>query len=470
MKSTHVERGLLGALILRPGLLEDSDLRDFDFPAGRLREVFSALATIWEESRPAEIDPVILAERIGGNGAGEFIGGLLDGGITLDPGTFRGRVSEARKRALTTRILGTIERQAKGGELDLDEVQGDLEAYRALSEPGVDAPPGLMRLMAVDPVPVDWIWRNYLPIGQGSLISGDPGDGKTWIGLDLAARLSLGAGWPDGSAGDAPANSIYLSLEDNAADTLRPRLDSLGGDPDRVFILSMKRPELLNLSMGAGLKALEHEAAVIGNVRLVVVDPILDFSGRVKANAAEEVRAFLEPLIEMARRQRFALVIISHLNKDASMKAMYRTMGTTSGWLGRCRAGFYLFRDPDDRNTRILHCQKANLAPQEPPQIAFTIEDGRVVYRDPGQQIDPDADLGATPGQGREFSAAAEWLKTVLSDGPVDVKDLMRMGKEEGGFSQAALYRAKDKLGIKPTLHGFGRFKTSQWELPGRTS
>lgn len=464
-RGDELARGVLGALALRPALLEDSDLQDNDFSAGRFRATFRAIVEIWGGSKPAEIDLAVLRERVGGSGAGEFVGALLDGQVRLEPGIFRARVTELRRRVLKSKI----ETRARAGELDLNQVRVDLAAFDALGEEGASAAPGLVRLQSVDPVPVDWLWSNYLPIGQGTLISGDPGDGKTWLGLDLAARLSRALGWPDGRPGDAPASSIYLSLEDNAADTLRPRLDSLGGDPDRVFILSMKRPELFNLSSGAGLKTLEREALAIRDVRLVVVDPILDFSGRVKANAAEEVRAFLEPLIDMARRLRFALVIISHLNKDASKKAMYRTQGTTSGWLGRCRAGFYVFRDPDDMNIRIFHCQKANLAPQDPPQLAFKIEAGRVIYRDPGQRIDPDADLGTTASQGRESSAAAEWLKTVLSDGAVDLKDLTRMANE-AQFSRAALYRAKYKLGIKPTTHGFGQFKTSMWQLPEKTA
>jgi len=121
-------RGILGALIFSPALLEACELRDVDFPAGRSRETFSAIAEMWEESRPAEIDPVILADRIGGNGAAIFIGSLMDGNLKLDEPTFRGRVAELRKLALTARI----EARAKSGQIDLDDVRREINIYDQL--------------------------------------------------------------------------------------------------------------------------------------------------------------------------------------------------------------------------------------------------------------------------------------------------------------------------------------------------
>jgi len=147
-------------------------------------------------------------------------------------------------------------------------------------------------LAQIEPQPVQWFWQNYIPLGRASLLSGDPNVGKSWLALDLTARLSRGLAWPDGSPGTGPANAIYLSVEDNAADTLRPRIDGLGGDPQRISILNPENDSFLSFIGKAGVRTLEGAVMKIKDVRLVVVDPILDFSGATDPNAAEQGQSF----------------------------------------------------------------------------------------------------------------------------------------------------------------------------------
>ena len=82
----------------------------------------------------------------------------------------------------------------------------------------------LQRLSEVAPESVAWIWPRRVAGGKLTLITGDPGTGKSTITLDIAARITTGASWPDG--GPAPAGDvILLSAEDGVADTVRPRFD-----------------------------------------------------------------------------------------------------------------------------------------------------------------------------------------------------------------------------------------------------
>ena len=124
---------ILSALVLKPSLLNGSGLIQDDFPPGRSRETFVCISSMWEESQPNEIDPVLLGSKLGGDSPHTFVASLTDGALKLESEFFNGRVAELRKEAITRRVLGEIERQAKAGVICLAEVRRDLEEYDRLA-------------------------------------------------------------------------------------------------------------------------------------------------------------------------------------------------------------------------------------------------------------------------------------------------------------------------------------------------
>lgn len=447
----NLMRAILGAVILRPDILENSDITDQDFSPGRFRKTFEAISDLWED-RPDKIDPLILAERIGSNEPVSFVSSLIDGQVRLEPTAFQGRLVELRKKNIESRVIAKVSEQARTGNFHLAEIRGDLEAYDALNAiAGGPTLPTTIILSNVESRIVPWLWKNFIPLGRGVLISGDPGSGKTWLTLDAAARLSRGLPWADGSPGGDPANTYYMTVEDDAHDTIRPRIDSLGGDPSRIAIYNSEHPLHVDLSTEEGRKRIENEIIKVGNVRLVVIDPILDFSGGVNPNAGEEVRALLTPLINMAARHDFALVMVGHLNKDQTMSAIYRAGGSTSGWLGKCRAAFMIFRDIDDKTLRHVIPIKANLAPVDPPQIEFRIINGQINARISEEEVNPEEHLNPQrkPGPTPERRSAAEvWLKEFFADrSEIPVTEIEAIAKMRG-IKPATLRRAKRTLGI----------------------
>jgi hypothetical protein len=208
-----LDRVILGALMFSPGLIENCDLRDVDFPVGRFRETFSAIAAMWEEGKPAEIDPIILAERIGGNGAGAFTGSLMDGSIKVDEVTFRGRVTEYRKRALTSRILAKIEAQAKSGDFDMKEIRPELETYDQLEAKVFDPQSVLLtgsELQALD-VQVAWTLDKFIAERSLNLVYGPGGGYKTWLALSVAKAVDTGADFLGLATKQRPV--IYIDFE-----------------------------------------------------------------------------------------------------------------------------------------------------------------------------------------------------------------------------------------------------------------
>ena len=276
-----------------------------------------------------------------------------------------------------------------------------------------------MTVMAseVEAKEVSWLWKNYIPRDNLTLLSGDPGIGKSWFALDLACRVSRGASWADGSPGNMPANVYWVTIEDNRSTTTKPRIISLGGDPAKIALYVSEHPIHLDLSDEDGLKKLESEIIKVSNVLFLVIDPIIDFTGGLNPNAVEVVRSLLAPIQKMAERLRMAVLFTGHLNKAQTLSAIYRTGGTTSGWLGKCRAGFMIVKDPDDPGKRFFMPLKANLSYPDPEKMEFEIIDGKLDIR----LLDRDIDLNylLAPKKGRPPKArisAAEWLEGVFGD------------------------------------------------------
>ncbi len=457
---------ILAGLQFDPSFFEKHELIPEYFSEGREREIFLEFRRQFNES--SKVDAAIASARVQGNGSAAFIGSLQDTVVTFVPGNFPFLVEELRRQYFHRRLLRHVE-DLRLKRLDYDEAAArigkDFEKFN--EETASSGPSRTILLSDVQPQEVSWLWKNYFPMGRASLVSGDPDSGKTFFALDMAARISRGQPWADGSPGQEPGNVLYLTVEDQAGDTLRPRLDSLGGDPGRIAILNPECSDFLNFAEKGGLDFFEKESIKHG-IRFAVIDPILDFSGGINPNAPEQVRAFLTPIMRIAEKHNFALLLIAHLNKSQTMSAIYRTGGSTQAWLGKCRAAFMIFRDADEKGKRYFQRIKANLSPEDPPQLCFRPIDGRLVFETGAEEVDIEDHLNP---QRREEAAdssfAIRWLKTALKDGPLEYRDL-RKAAEEAGVGKDALYRARRKLGIIPTTSGFGKFKTSAWELPTR--
>jgi len=327
-------------------------------------------------------------------------------------------------------------------------------------------------LADVMPQPVEWLWPGRFPLGKLSLVCGDPGLGKSFVTLDMAARVSSGTSWPDRRGEANPAGGvIILSAEDDVADTIRPRLDAAGADVARISTIEgvqfadNKHPSPFNLLRDTG--TLEQVLNERSDVRLVIIDPISAYMGKTDSHVNAEVRSALSPLSAIAARRRVAFVLVTHLSKTMGTRAIYRAMGSLA-FAAAARAVWLIVEDAEDAGLRLVLPLKSNLA--EPALgMGYRIVGspaGPVVgwMADP-VAIQPDQALTAlAKSASKERSEAAEWLEEILSRGPKSAKEVFAEARL-AGFARRTIFRAKEGMRIKVKRSGFGKAGEWAWEL-----
>jgi RecA-family ATPase len=221
------------------------------------------------------------------------------------------------------------------------------------------------------PRPLDWLWPGRLAFGKLAILDGDPGLGKSLVTLDLCARLSTGQPFPDGSSCPDPGNAIVLNAEDGAEDTVRPRLQALGADLARVFVLHSENADAGGLLRLPSQLAILDDAMMRTRARLLVIDPVVTFfDSSVQTGSDASVRSALAPLARHAAKHGCAVLLVRHLNKSGRGPSAYRGGGSI-GLLGACRSGWLVARNPKVPEQCVFAQVKNNLATAQ-PSLAYS--------------------------------------------------------------------------------------------------
>jgi putative DNA primase/helicase len=200
--------------------------------------------------------------------------------------------------------------------------------------------------------PLSWLWPRRIARGKVTLVAGDPGLGKSQLTASLAACVSVGGCLP-GSDYAAPLGSVlFLNAEDDAADTIRPRLEAAGADVARIHALDAVRTlgddgrvMQRGFDLARDIGALQGAARGIGDVALIVIDPISAYLGGTDSHRNADVRGLLAPLSALAADVGAAVLIVSHLNKTVGNDAMMRITGSLA-FVAAARAAYIVARDP----------------------------------------------------------------------------------------------------------------------------
>ena len=181
----------------------------------------------------------------------------------------------------------------------------------------------MIRMSEVQSQEIEWLWYPFIPYGKLTIIQGDPGDGKTTMVLNLAAKLSKGEALDENMKVTEPVNVIYQTAEDGLADTVKPRLELAGADCERIIVIDESDKSLSMVD-----ERLE-QAIVRTGARLLILDPIQAYlGGGMDMNRANEARDMTKKLGALAEKTKCAIILIGHMNKASGNKAAYRGMGS----------------------------------------------------------------------------------------------------------------------------------------------
>lgn len=328
----------------------------------------------------------------------------------------------------------------------------------------------ITHLDRVTPERVHWLWQGRIALGKLNLLDGDPGQGKTTLLLDIAARLTSGRPMPDGTPCGAEGGVVILTAEDGIGDTIVPRLVAAGADRSKCVTASLRDAgdeAEYPLSIPANITDLELTITHIAG-KLVMIDPLMAFlGGEVKANNDQDVRRALARLASLAERTGAAVCVIRHLNKMPGSNPLYRGGGSI-GILGAARVALLVAPDPDDDTRHILAVNKCNLAAPA-LALAYCLEEtdlgvSRVAWK--GQTGHTARSLLAPPlaeeaEVGGALADAKQFLRDILAAGPKPVNDI-RAEAKAAGISDRTLDRAKERLPVHSKKHGQGPWT---WEL-----
>ncbi|MEM5290911.1 AAA family ATPase [Paraburkholderia sabiae] len=327
----------------------------------------------------------------------------------------------------------------------------------------------------VKPQPVTWLWPDWLPAGKLTILAGAAGTGKTTLAINLAAVVSRGGAWPDGSTCTHPGQVLMWSSEDDVGDTLVPRLMAAGADLAKIhFVRNVARTdgELVPFDPARDMPLLNARMAGMGDVRLLIVDPVMSAVGG-DAHRANDVRRDLQPLVDLATRHGVAVIGISHFAKGSGGKTpVERVIGSQA--FGALARMVLVTVKEEGAERRILARAKSNIAPDdggftyalERVEVAPGIRTNAVVW---GERIEGSAReiLGEVEQDDDERRSlrdeAREFLAGLLANGPVDARSI-RKDADGAGYSWSTMFRAAHELGVEKEKAGMkGGWR---WALP----
>jgi len=315
----------------------------------------------------------------------------------------------------------------------------------------------------VKPEKITWLWKDKIPYKKLTLFVGNPGLGKSLASVDVIAKASKGAAFPDTTETYAPVESILFSLEDDANDTIVPRLMAAGADLDKIHIVQHVRqigagnaPQEKQFSIDTDLPALEQALKEFPNTRVLVIDPVTNHLGKASATADEELRPVLSKLAAFVAQHNLATILITHFNKGVGLESLHRIAGGVA-MVAVVRIAWAFIETADGKH--LMLNAKSNVSAHN-VALGYSIEVVKVetngVVLEPikmkwGSGIAARFSKALADSENlelRELGECQHWLKTYLASGEKPATEITRAA-ETMNCSDNQIRRASERLNVK---------------------
>lgn len=308
----------------------------------------------------------------------------------------------------------------------------------------------------IEPKEVKWLWYPYIPYGKLSVIQGDPGEGKSTLVISLVARLTNGQPMPDGYEINEAGIAIYQCAEDVMADTIKPRLQQAGADCSKVAYI-VENDIALTLEDGRIETAVKETGA-----KLLIIDPLQAFiPPDTDMQSAIKMRMLLRNLARIADSYGCAVLLVGHMNKGNSGKALYRGLGSID-IAAIARSIMMVSRDEAHPEIRYLCPIKSSLAP-EGKAIAFTFKEGGGIEWKGKYSINSSSLVETVTVKLSKKDKAKTLLVQILEQGDKSAKEIYAE-LASAGVQSRTVEMVKKELGITTYRSGGCWY----WKLPKR--
>lgn len=299
----------------------------------------------------------------------------------------------------------------------------------------------MIRMSEIEAQEIKWLWYPFIPYGKLTIVQGDPGDGKTTMILNLAAQLSRGKCFEDGSGVEAPMKVIYQTAEDGLADTVKPRLEKAGADCEQILVIDESDKSLSMIDERI------EEALKTSGAKMLILDPIQAYlGGGMDMNRANEAREMTKKLGMLADKYGCAIILIGHMNKAAGNKAAYRGMGSID-FFAVARSVLLVGRVVGEPDIRAVVQIKNNLAEFGHPKAFRLSDEGFDWIGD--YEITVDEVLGGIAPKVNKLEQAKRLLMELAETNNMMLSgEILELATDED-ISKRTMETAKKELGIK---------------------
>lgn len=318
-----------------------------------------------------------------------------------------------------------------------------------------------VRLSDVKAAIVVWLWKWFLAIGAFTIIEGAEGEGKTFITLAIATATASGKGFPMMSDEEhlEPATVILMSAEDSLAHTIKPRLEAMNAPCERIIAID----ESFTLDRDGIIRL----ASVLAEYapRLVIIDPLFSFTGKINLDRDNEIRSVTSELIRLAEKYECSIVGVRHIGKSKGMGDPRNAGLNGIGWRASARSVLLVGKNPENEKQKAIVQTKNNLAPICDQAIGYEIRDGQFFWTGESKlTAEKILSQVRSDDERSEQADGVAFLREALRGGEQYSKDVQTEARQNG-VSERTLNRAKTALNVQSRKEGFNPAKWF-WRLP----